>query len=568
MKKKTIVALSIATLLTVSPNAIYAAGNGNTDSTTVTSSTSTKQTLAPLSVASTTPGAKSQGIRPDAPIKVVLSEEERAGVFERGRYQVTINGEQVSSTYDATTRTINIPHDVYTRYSTYTVTVTTDQKFFAFNFKTGSDIGEATNLSISPEQTKVRTTDNGKINVVVTDDYGLPAKNASVKVTSDSANLSVTSLSITPESNGKGSIELTDHKKEVVNLTVTSQDGIYRDGVNTQESSATVEFLAGHPAKAKRLTNSVQAGKTTDVKFEVFDQYDNLVENDEVLSLGFQNGDLPTLKSSPVNRVVSFLFAAPTKAQSINIAFSALSNGFLYMPSPLLVTAAEASKATISLSKGQALKEGNQIHVQGQLTDEYGNAIANKEISFGELGTATTDANGSYELGFTVPADLTEIRLQVEGNPISLVDDNGESVDTLPVKIAQKVNILDDFEAGSNVFNVTGSWYTDYSSNGTYAMRSPYTSYYSSAASEFTVIVPEDAIDAVLSLDHMNSSYGYLRIYVDGQLVVNNYGSYYWNNMTWNLSPGSHVVQIEHSSNYSYYSSYSEIDNINLTYYQ
>jgi protocatechuate 3,4-dioxygenase beta subunit len=568
MKKKTIVALSIATLLTVSPNAIYAAGNGNTDSTTVTSSTSTKQTLAPLAVASTTPEAKSQGIRPDAPIKVVLSEEERAGVFERGRYQITINGEQVSSTYDATTRTINIPHDVFTRYTTYTVTVTTDQKFFAFNFKTGSDIGEATNLSISPEQTKVRTTDNGKINVVVTDDYGLPAKNASVKVTSDSANLSVTSLSITPESKGKGYIELTDHKKEVVNLTVTSKDGIYRDGVNTQEASVTVEFLAGHPAKAKRLTNSVQAGKTSDVKFEVFDRYDNLVENDEVLSLAFQNEELPTLKSSPVNGVVSFPFAAPTKSQSINVAFSSVSNGFLYMPSPLQVIAAEASKSTISLSKGQTLKEGNQVHVQGQLTDEYGNAIANKEISFGELGTATTDANGNYDFGFTVPAELTEIRLQVDGNPISLVDSNGENVDTLPVKMAQKVTILEDFEAGSNVFNVTGSWYRDYSSNGTYALRSPYTSYYSSASSEFTVNVPEDAIDAVLSLDYMNSSYGYISIYVDGQLVVNDYGTYNWNNMTWNLSPGSHVVQIVHSSNYYYYSSYSDIDNINLTYYQ
>ncbi|MBT2736199.1 Ig-like domain-containing protein [Bacillus sp. ISL-7] len=574
MNRKALLATTLAALLTVSPATSFAESNNQTTSTT-SSSTTTKQTLAQLSVASVSPENKSSGIRPDAPIKVVLGDDEKAGVFERGRYQVTINGEQVSSTYDVGSRTINIPHDVFNRYSTYTITVTTDQKFFAFNFKTGSEIGEATHLSISPEQTKVRTTDNGKIDVVVTDDYGQPAKNASVKVTSDSANLSATSVSITPESNGKGIIELTDHKKEVVNLTVTSNDGIYRDAVNTKEAGATVEFLAGHPAKAIRLTDSVQAGKTTDVKFEVFDRYGNLVENDEALTLAFQNEDFPTLQSSPANGVVSFPFEAPTKTQSINVAFSAVSNGFLYMPSPLQVVPAEASKATILLSKEQPLNAREEVHAQGQLTDQYGNIIANKEISFGELGTATTDSNGNYDFGFTVPANLTEIGLQVDGNLISLFLSNGETVETLPIQVLKEISQVEDFENDSNIFNITGSWFKTQSSNSTTALRSAYIGNYGSSSSEFTVSVPENAVDASLSLDYLVSSEPCCDIFsisIDGQLVVNEAGSYYsdsWKNITHNLSPGNHVVMLTYRKDGSvaYGSDAAFIDNIRLYYH-
>jgi hypothetical protein len=571
MKRKVLLTSTLAVLLAVSPAAIYAAGNTNQTSTT-TSTTTTKQTLAPLSVASVSPENKSSGIRPDAPIKVVLSNEERAGVFERGRYQVTINGEQVSSSYDATTRTINIPHEVFTRYSTYTVTVATDQKFFAFNFKTGSEIGEATKLEVAPEQSKVRTTESSKLKVKVTDDYGIPAKNAIIHLSTNSANLSGSELTLTPENNGEGVFDLVDHKKEVVELTVTSKDVNYRDAVNNQVAKTSIEFLAGHPEKTVKITDSVQAGKDADVKFEVYDLYDNLVEEGEALTLAFQSEDLPSVKATTLNGVVSFPIKAPTQVQTINLALSSSSSGYLTIPKPLKVVAAEASSATITLSNEQPLMINNEVHAQGLLTDVYGNPVPNKEITFGNLGTAITNENGEYNFPFIVPSDLSSISLQVEGRPITLTNSNGDTFNELPVQITTEVTLFEDFELEPiQHFNVNGDFYRDFSPNGTFALRSPYIGHGGYASGQMTIEVPSNATEANISLDYLVSSEGccdHLSVSVDGVTYVYAAGDSGWQTLSVNLSPGTHIVSYSYRKDGSVVYGYDAafIDNVRLTY--
>ncbi|ALC83367.1 MULTISPECIES: Ig-like domain-containing protein [Bacillus] len=211
-----------------------------------------------LPIASVMPDDGATGVRPDTQIEISL--DEKAPAFKRfqkkissGKFDVAINGISTESTYDPESKRITVTHGNLKRHSIQEVTLSvkadlkstennSNNASYTFSFQTGSAIGEATNLWAEVENARVSTKEEGKVNIKVTDDYGNPATNATVHVTSDSSTLKSNPLVIDEDDNGEGSIGLRNNKAETVNLTITSQDNTYSDAVNKQSVQKVIEF--------------------------------------------------------------------------------------------------------------------------------------------------------------------------------------------------------------------------------------------------------------------------------------------------------------------------------------
>ena len=258
MKKIFSVFTMVLLLLSVS-TATFAASNEN--------SADQKQ----LPILSVSPGDGSTGVSPDAPIQIHLDKNVDTfnrfkGQFEKGSFVVSLNGNFVSADYDSSAQTITVSHETLSRYATQTVEVKTkaaannsknqsNNASFSFSFKTGSAIGEATHLTAEVENNKVSTKDESKIHVTVTDDYGNPATNVTVSAKGEGSDISSDPIQIGENDQGKGTLSVKDTKAETVNLTITSQDNVYSDDVDTQSVEKTIEFYS--PSKIKEKAEHV-----------------------------------------------------------------------------------------------------------------------------------------------------------------------------------------------------------------------------------------------------------------------------------------------------------------------
>jgi hypothetical protein len=261
-------------------------------------------------------------------------------------------------------------------------------------FTTGSSIGEPSNFTADVESPKVRVTDVGKINFTATDDYGLPATNVDITVTSDSTNLTSNPLVM---NNGVGVITFTDRKKESANLTITAQD---KTNPNLLKKVVVpVQFISGLPDHMTiQADTSLVVGKSGHVTGTVFDKYENTVEDDTVITATPSQGTITPQQNSK-DGTFDFTFDAPTKTQTITIGAKAgdtASNS-----AEIKLKADQPANVKLTTDTKVVKADGtSQAHVSLTVTDQYGNPVIGEPISLQTTGTAaipdniTTDENG------------------------------------------------------------------------------------------------------------------------------------------------------------------------------
>jgi len=182
-----------------------------------------------LPVLNSFPADGSSNIRPDSIIKIVLNPKDKnynrfRQQFEKESFRVTLNGVTCESTYDKKNNVITLNSPVLERYTDYNVQLSlkadlrspdnnSNNSTYSFKFKTGSAINEAVKLTADFVKLPERVTDVGQIGIKLTDDYGLPATNAIVRLSSDTQKVIAKELHIGADNNGEGVIEFTHHEK-------------------------------------------------------------------------------------------------------------------------------------------------------------------------------------------------------------------------------------------------------------------------------------------------------------------------------------------------------------------
>ncbi|MFZ5987105.1 MAG: hypothetical protein ACOYWZ_08265, partial [Bacillota bacterium] len=196
---------------------------------------------------------------------------------------------------------------------------------YTFNFKTGSAINEAVNLAVDFIKVPVRVTDVGQISVKVIDDYGLPASNAIVRLSSDTEKIVAKELHIGAHNNGEGIIEFSHHEKGNVLLKVIAWDNTYGSTFPTLKVSKEIMLIAGLPNHISIQAESpVVVGKTASVSGTVYDSYNNRVEDDTVVTAEVSQGTATPEHQNTTDGDFSFLFNAPTVVSEVY--FKAKSN--------------------------------------------------------------------------------------------------------------------------------------------------------------------------------------------------------------------------------------------------
>ncbi|MDO5822395.1 Ig-like domain repeat protein [Methanosphaera sp.] len=108
---------------------------------------------------------------------------------------------------------------------------------------------------------------------------------------------------------------------------------------------------------------------------------------------------------------------------------------------------------------------GRDITVSGVLTDEFGNILANTNITIivnGNIFKATTDVNGVYNYGYTI--DVTELhRVDViySGNTTHFSSNNNTSFNVRKIDTNLSINTINDTTISSNV-EVSGTLTDEY----------------------------------------------------------------------------------------------------------
>lgn len=404
-----------------------------------------------LAVTSVTPANGASTVRPDAPIQLVF--DATAPSFTRiqnslqsGNYQLTLNGQSVTATYDASTYTLTLDPVMLQRYTTYSVLLQlsnaggngngkgpgngkgggkgnggggNSNSSYTFSFTTGSALHEATHLQAQLEQSSALVTNGGKLDVDVTDDYGLPATNAKVQVSGNSSSFTAPVLDLTSSSNGHGVIVLNDTVKESVNWTATSTDNSFHDAVDTQVASGAIQYLAGPPDHLTIAASSpLGVAQSEHVTGTVYDVYNNLVEDTTTISATASGGNVTSAQQTQ-SGAYDFTFTAPTKVQDVTItATSGSANGTVtvhLLPDQAANVALQPQTATS--------KAGATDPVDVLVTDQYGNPIPNSKLTVTASGSAqvpstvTTDSTGHA----TIPVQDTK----VESVTITATTDNG-----------------------------------------------------------------------------------------------------------------------------------------------
>jgi hypothetical protein len=182
------------------------------------------------------PENSSTQIRPDTPISFTIDPDHKnykrfSPQLEKGSFSTLLNGTKVKSTYNKESNQITIEHDLLERYTEFTIELlvkaennnsnnNSNNGNFVFKFETGSALHEATHLEVEVENEVVRVADSTKLHIKVTDDYGLPATNATAGIKSKSKNVSAKEIELKEDSGGIGIIEVINRVKEKVQISV------------------------------------------------------------------------------------------------------------------------------------------------------------------------------------------------------------------------------------------------------------------------------------------------------------------------------------------------------------
>ncbi|WP_243113826.1 PKD domain-containing protein [Desulfofundulus salinus] len=179
------------------------------------------------------------------------------------------------------------------------------------------------------------------------------------------------------------------------------------------------------------------------------------------------------------------------------------------------------------------------------------------------------DRFDEYRLWSYMPAE--SLHLYVHRRPVAMF-----GVSLTPVGSGtQQYTITEDFEDTSYNFSFSGDWVrsTNQRHGGSYSFKSNSIGHSQTTSTQFNVTIPSGATDGRISFWHLvksEANYDFLRIYIDGNRVVNRSGDGSWQYYEQALSPGEHTVKFEYTKDGSV-SSYDDsayVDDIVVSYKQ
>lgn len=406
------------------------------------------------------PADGSTVVRPDAPIQIMFDPHSPTykrfhNQFQKGHFQVTLNGEPVKGSYDEGTGTLTVSHGVLVRYTTYTVTVATkaaeherkaengddresENASFSFRFSTGSAIGEATHVSARLENETVSVLQEGVLSVNVTDDYGGAATDATLTLSGKGTGnpwvpSSFSVKNSVPIRNGQARVPFSDHSVETVALSYSVQDIRYQDAVDTNGGTRNVRFLPGPTQQIQvKVPSPITAGKDDTFSGVAKDVYGNGVADGTILNIQSDYGNVSDVTDTD-GGTFSFRYKAPTIKGRDDIHIAAGDSDFSAVTA-LDVVPDRPAKAKVILPS--LLIAGSPASVSGTVMDQYGNAIPNVQVTLtGAVDSATTDPNGQFQIDF-IPTTVTRsLGLSVDGQVLSLVTDSGDMGFSIPVTV-------------------------------------------------------------------------------------------------------------------------------------
>ncbi len=392
-----------------------------------------------IPVLRTDPGGDSTAVRPDTGISITLDTRSKAfreyrEELERGRFVVIVEGdgrkagyvgsgkrveegapgrENVDdglrvpragvAAYDLGSGTVSVVPGTLERYTRYTVTLALKDNYeraihdqglkeradlVAFQFTTGSAIGEPTHLQVQVPNGSPRVTDGGLVTVVATDDYGglatlgrmaVSARRADGSAPSSSFGASPVELAFSESQRGKVNVGLTDHEVETLYLTAGITGPWPGD---SHLETVGVAWQPGPPASAT-LTLAAEAivGHNQRVSGEVTDVYGNAVLDGEALALSTSEGDIESSVTTTAGHYAATyaaptkLVGAPGKGDQVTVGLSS-HNGTARAAAQVLVRPGAPHSLLLDLSPTTLAADGtSQATVSGDATDAFGNAV-------------------------------------------------------------------------------------------------------------------------------------------------------------------------------------------------
>ncbi|WP_214873287.1 carboxypeptidase regulatory-like domain-containing protein [Exiguobacterium sp. s140] len=340
-------------------------------------------------------------------------------------------------------------HQDFDRYTAYSATVLVKsdyQKALKGNlpvvnfdegvvFKTGSGVGEASQLSAELEDVQVSVEEDAILKVEATDDYGNPAIDATIIVEGKGeGNAKVASTLTEPIieqlEDGKAEVKISEHSANDVSLTYQLVDNAFQDSF-IETGSAEVEFTPGKTNSVDvELPDKIVAGEDYTIKGEAEDLYGNSVKDgtsfDVSTDVGVVSNENPT-----VDGEFMFDYEAPTKTGTGGLTIKG--DGFEYtMGDVIVVNSATPEKVVVSLP--DTVNAGESVSVSGVVEDAYGNPVPNAKVEVdGALsGTFTTDKNGAFNA--TLEANSSgDVTATIEGQPVSMTTPNGDALTSVSV---------------------------------------------------------------------------------------------------------------------------------------
>lgn len=409
-----------------------------------------------LPVAAVFPADGSVLTRPDTEVRVQLNSgsplwSRFRQQFEKGAFELRLassDGPVAGLTfYDVVTSLISFrPSLPLRRYSAYTATLSVKADLRAaanqsgnasvsFGFRTGSDLHEPIRFDLAEALGEPTVLERARLELRMTDDYGLPARGAKVaaRVTSEdglrlsgSASLLVSSeessdrrdapgmpgVGSGPLQSGQASIEVSNREKELVTVEV-SVSGPYGP---VYKADRRVTFRAGPPAQASfdERPDAVVVDRNYLLTARIEDSYGNSVEDGAQVSLRINSLGAETATTS--KGVAQFNLRAPRKTGRIEAVLE-YAGDRLMAPVALTVLPGEPSKISVQTVSASP-QIGQPIFISGIVSDSFENPVPGVEVevqvtgSVTGLGTldATTDHSGIFSAAF-VPTKAEHLAL-------------------------------------------------------------------------------------------------------------------------------------------------------------
>ncbi|AKJ05176.1 hypothetical protein ATI61_102243 [Archangium gephyra] len=367
------------------------------------------------------------------------------------------------ATFDAQTGTVSTPALSLHRYTTYTVTLAVKAAYEALlhgqplpgndsvsiAFITGSALREPTRYALTwTGDLSPRVTGKGRLFVSAIDDYGNAASGAHVTVRlTESGSRLASSAQATPAqatlpASGSVSFDITNTEAESVQVDFQAS-GAYPE--NAWSRSLPLRFRPGLPARALLADMPTQAPVATYllVQGSVVDVYGNAVEDGTAISVG---GETVTTQDGAFS--VRQLLPTLVSEHTVQVRM-----GFTVLGSAVIRLLPGAPLNIRDLMAPSSMVVGSRFNVCGQVTDAYGNLVAD-DTAVTVNGEATTTKTGAFCAPLTAPTKTGPFTLTIRTGAVTV----SQTVQARsgPAAVINDVTVPASVTVGSG-FNVCGA---------------------------------------------------------------------------------------------------------------